>query len=54
MFWIIKKELVMNIKYKAKTINRYCFPFFLIVPYVLIAQYYNFNIELFKNMIMWI
>lgn len=54
MLWVIKKELLMNARYKMKTINRYCFPFFLIAPYVLIAQYYGFNVEILKNMIMWI
>ena len=54
MFWIVKKELLMRLRYKMLTINLYLYPFFLIAPYVLVSEYYQMEGNVLINMILWV
>ncbi len=53
MYWIVKKEILMRLRYKMETINLYLFPFFLIAPYILVSEYYQMQGNILMNMIMW-
>ena len=53
MFWIIKKELLYELRYKITTLNIYLSGFFMIFPYVLAADTYGIASRILMNMIIW-
>lgn len=53
MFWLIKKEFLYNFRYKMRSLNLIFNPFFMIAPYVLLAENYQTGSRILGSMILW-
>lgn len=53
MHWFIKKECLMAMRYKMQTFNLWFNPFFMIAPYILLAESYDIASSVLGNMILW-
>ena len=53
MFWLIKKEFLYNFRYKMRSLNLIFNPFFMIAPYVLLAENYQAGSRILGSMILW-
>ncbi|QRG86704.1 ABC transporter permease [Bulleidia sp. zg-1006] len=53
MFWLVKKEYLYDFRYKMRSLNLIFNPFFMMAPYVLLAQNYGAATRVLGSMLLW-
>lgn len=53
MYWFIKKEILMELRYKMMTLNLWLNPFFMIAPYIILAENYGIASHILETMLLW-
>jgi len=53
MLWLTWKEIITESRYKMMMFNLWVNPFFMIAPYVLLAESYGISAHILESMILW-